>query len=79
MSHSYPMMVNQPRIRLKAFRRRGVGSHGSDVGSRPSVTVGESRGKTRPPKLHTREFVGEAYTVLSMAGIIGVLIYHIAG
>jgi hypothetical protein len=79
MSQTYPVMVNQPRIKLKAIRRRGAGSHRSDVGFKPSVTFSESRSKARPPKVHIRELVGEAYTVLSLAGIIGVLIYHIAG
>jgi hypothetical protein len=79
MSHTYPVMVNQPRIKLKAIRRRGAASHRGDVGLKPCVTLGESRSKARPPKVNIRELVGEAYTVLSLVGIIGVLIYHMAG
>lgn len=78
MSHTYPVMVNQPRIKLKAIRRRGAGSRGG-VGSHASVTFSKSRSKARPRKLQVHELVGEAYTVLSAVAIIAVLIYHIAG
>jgi len=79
MSHTYPVTVASPRIRLKAIRRRTTGPNRSDVGPKPSVTFTRTPRKTRSSKLHVGELVGEAYAALSLAGIIGVLIYHIAG
>lgn len=63
MSYAYPVIVDQPRIKLKAIGRR-AGSDGGHGGS---------------SKLQVHELLGEAYTVLSLVGIVGVLIYHIAG
>ncbi|HEV3343643.1 MAG TPA: hypothetical protein VG125_24945 [Pirellulales bacterium] len=67
MSHTHPAIVDQPGSKLKAIRRSGPGVDRSDVGEGPSS------------KIHIHELVGEAYTVLSLVGIIGVLIYHIVG
>ncbi len=77
--YCYPTVVSRPRIKLKAIRRSTAGSDRSDVSPRPFVASSESRGKPVSSKIQIHELVGEAYTVLSLAGIIGLLIYHIAG
>jgi len=69
----------KPRIKLKAIRRRGAGPHRGEASLRPLAAVSESRRKIARSNIRIHELVGDAYTVLSLAAIIGVLIYHIVG